>query len=221
MFFKFSLYSQTAEEVLVNVSKVFDKNNFLSFKSNYNFFKSHSSKTPMETYPGIYKKKGNNLYQKIGQTEFVIIGDKSLKIVNSEKTMMTFHTSQSMNQNQFDFKLMKTMFTVKSLKDKKSYWEIELEAKQFSTVSYGLIRLIVDKNYRVKKQIFYYNTAINFSKSISKSDIDYPRLEIDISDYSTNPIDLSYFDISKYVLISKQGINPIGKYSNYKLITQK
>ncbi|MFK7032409.1 LolA family protein [Flavobacterium oreochromis] len=222
LFFCQGMRSQNAEAILKKATSCFEQNKSISFVSKYQLFKTYTSKEVIEYYVGAFKKSGNEIYQKIGNTEFIQSNNKSLKIINKEKTMVYSANVAALNQNAFDLKLLEKTYKVKTAIDRKDYWEIELESKQFTSVIYGKIVLWITKNYTLKKQLFYYSIAVDFSKKHNKNDLEMPRLEVDIQDFNLNAsLPKSVFDMSSYVAVSGSSIKPIGKYSKYKVIVQK
>ena len=77
------------------------------------------------------------------------------------------------------------------------------------------------KKYFIKKQLFYYNTGINFSGDYKKQDVNLPVLEILYSDYNRNAIENSFFNVSQYLTISKDKITVSDRYKGYILDDQR
>ncbi|NHN27984.1 hypothetical protein FIA58_020080 [Flavobacterium jejuense] len=213
--------AQNAEEVLNKLNVVYSENSPLQFETKYNLYKNKSSKQIYETYNGVFKKnEKNEIYQKIDKTEFIWNKKMCLSIFHPDELMM-LSFSQPISTEQFDLKKLLEICSIKSFINKGKFWELIIENKPFSGLEYSKIVIQINKNYFIQKQLFYYNTSINFSKDFNKQDLDLPVLEIVYSNFNRNKIENSFFDFSKYIVESKNGIQPSKAYSNYVLEDQR
>jgi hypothetical protein len=106
--------------------------------------------------------------------------------------------------------------------DYKSYWEITMTAKPFSSLPYSKIIVRVSKTYFLQRQVFYYNTATNFSQDFRKPDVHYPRLEIVYANYNRNAINASVFKNSTYfTALGKDGIVLSQRLKKYEIVDQR
>lgn len=209
-------HSQTAEEVLKRVNNEYASTNYLQFETKYNLYKNKSEKNVYESYIGQFKKnEKNEIYQKIDKTEFFWNNSYCLRIIHPDK-LMTLTQSQPVAFGDIDIKDLLDYCKIKSFVDKKSYWELTLESKPLSGLSYSKIIVHINKKYFIQKQLFYYSSGINFSKDYRNQDINYPVLEIIYSKHNRNKIESKYFDVSQYLSVSKNNIKPTPQFSNYK-----
>lgn len=212
----FVMYSQTANEILKKMNAQFIIAKTMKFDSKYNLYKTHQSNKVYETYSGFFLKNAkNDIYMRIDKTEFINDKDYSLKINHKEKAMLIqekTHFSTVID----DVSKLWQFCEVSSLKDFKKYWEIILVPKKLSGLTYSKIILIVNKSYLIDKEIFYYNTPMNFSKDYKNQDSDYPRLEVLYSNYSNNG-DTSLINTDSYFLINNGKVIPRAKYKNYQV----
>lgn len=215
------LKAQNVEIVLNKMNTTYSSTNALQFEIKYNLYKNKSSKQVYETYSGVFKKnEKNEIYQKIDKTEFIWNNKVCLTIFHPDKLMM-LSISQPLATGEFDIKKLLEICSIKSFIDKNSFWELTLENKPFSSLEYSKIVIHINKNYFIQKQLFYYNTAINFSSDFNKQDLDLPVLEIIYSNFNRNKIDSNLFNMSKYVAETKNGIKPSKAYSSYTVEDQR
>ncbi|WP_445722320.1 hypothetical protein [Flavobacterium sp.] len=217
----FSLNAQTVETVLSKLNTEYSSAKALQFETKYNLYKNKTAKQVYESYSGVFKKnERNEMYQKIDKTEFISSKKLSLNIIHPDELIIVSN-SEPMNNSAFELKKLLEFCKIKSFADKKNYWELTLESKPFSGLEYSEVVIQINKNYFIQKQLFYYNTAINFSSDFSKQDIDLPVLEIIYTNFNRNKIEDSYFDVSKYIMESNKTIKPSKKYPRYTVEDQR
>lgn len=190
--------SQTAAEVFGKLAANYAKAMPLQYKSVYVLYKDHDSKTVEESYTGIFNKNAKDeLYLKIDQTEIVNSKGFNIKISHGEKEVVLGNPVSNYS-GEFDIAQVLEYCTIGTFKDYKAYWEITLLSKKFSSLPYSRIVLNISKDYFLKKQIYYYNTGINFAKDYKKTDVHYPRLEITNTDFNRKPVNESLFKTATY-----------------------
>ena len=213
--------AQTVKEVLNKVNIEYSSVKPLQFETKYNLYRNKETKQVFETYSGVFKKnEKSEIYQKIDQTEFIWNKSYCLKVVHADQ-IMVLSLSQPVATGEVDMKQLLDYCTIKGFVDKKSYWELTLESKPLSGLSYSKIVIHIGKNYFIQKQLFYYNTEINFSTDYRKQDIDLPVLEIIYSNFNRNKMESTYFDVSKYIVVSKNRIKVTNKFFSYTLEYQR
>lgn len=215
----FSVQAQTVTEVFKQLAKQYSLNKPLQYKTNYALYKDFDSKKTEENYSGsFYKNDLNEVYMKIGDSEILNSKTVFLKINHTEKAVEISNPVKNYFGD-FDIKPLYDLCKIESFLDYKSYWEITLVSKQYSSLPYSKIIVQISKNYFLQKQIFYYNTAINFSKDYRSPDSHYPRLEITYSNFNRNPVAASLFNTSSYFTKSgKEHILLTEKLKKYEII---
>lgn len=209
---------QTTADVFAGINKQFTSSKSLQYSTQYNLYKDDKSKIVRQSYKGIFQKSSSNeMYMKIDKTEFLNTNKYNIKISLTEKAMIVSN-KQVFTTGDFDINKLLAYCTVGSFKDYKTYWEIVLVNREFSSLEYSKIVLQVYKNYWIKKQIFYYNTQVNFSGDYRKQDYSNPRLEIEYSNHNNKEVNASIFNSSLYFTISKDNkIIPSVKYNSYEV----
>ncbi len=212
-----TISGQSVGDVFKKMNAPFTAPKVLQFNTTYNLYKDYKTKVVHQTYSGTFLKNvSNEIYLKIDKTEFINTKKLSLKINHGEKAMIVSN-SQEFSTGQFDVSKLIEFCKISSFKDFKSYWEIILVPKEFSGLNYSQIVINVSKNYVLQKQIFYYNTGMNFSKDYKNQDLSNPRLEIL---YSTNnsSVNLSKINTNVYFTINKNNkVSVTAKYKNYEV----
>jgi hypothetical protein len=215
-------HAQTVSEVFQKFSKQYSVAQSLQYKSDYALYKDFDAKKAEENYKGVfYKNTKNEVYTKIGNTETLNTKTVFLKINHDEKAMEISNPMPAFSGD-FDMKPLLDLCKIEKFLDYKTYWEITMIPKEYSSLSYSKITLQISKDYFLQKQIFYYNTAMNFSKDYRSPDPHYPRLEITNTNYNRNPVAASIFNSDTYFTTSvkKQIILP-ERLKKYEVIDQR
>jgi hypothetical protein len=214
--------AQTVGEVLKKITAGYSIAQPLQYKTDYKLFKDHKSTKVEENYKGVfYKNAANEVYIKINDTEIINTKKTNIKVSHSENAIVVSNPVDNYF-GEADFNKVFELCKLISFKDFKTYWEIILEPKAYSGLTYSKIVLNVSKTYFIQKQIFYYNTGINFSKEYKGTDINYPRLEVVHSDYSRKAIPPSVFNTQNYLSFSgKNSIVLAQRFKKYEIIDQR
>ncbi|TGD56849.1 LolA family protein [Flavobacterium humi] len=213
----FCLQAQTVEEVLKKVNTEYTSKKCLSYTSSYNLYKKATDKKAYESYKGIFQKNiSNAVYQKIDKTEFVLKGNVCLKIMHPDK-LIEISKAEPFVLGEFSIQPLFEYCKVKEFKSNAGFWTIELEPKQFTDLPYSKIVVTVSKSFFITKQVFYFNSGIDFSKDHRKNDISYPVLEIIHSNHKRDKIADGIFSLGKFVSFEKTGIKPSLQYSQYNI----
>jgi len=215
-------YSQTVSTVFKKLGEQYSVAKPLQYQSKYVLYKDFDSKKIEESYKGsFYKNSQNEIYMKIGDTEILNSKSVNLKISHPEKAIEISNPVPTY-YGDFDMKPLLELCKIEKFIDYKSYWEITLTVKPFSSLPYSKIIVMVSKTYFLQKQVFYYNTATNFSQDFRKPDVHYPRLEIVYANYNRNAVNASIFKNSTYFTASgKDGIVLSPRLKNYEIVDQR
>ena len=211
------LYSQSIEEVLKKVNAEYTSNKYLSYDLNYNLYKKENDIKVYESYSGIFKKNTSNfIYQKINKTEFILKGNFCLKVIHEDKTI-DVSKAEPFILGDFSIKPLLEYCKVKEFKLNKGSWIIVLEPKQYTDLPYSKIVITVNGNYFITKQMFYFNSGIDFSKDYTKSEISNPVLEIRHSNHTRDKVPESLFSLGKFISFEGNIIKPSKTYSGYNI----
>jgi len=213
--------SQTVNEIFSRLQQQYASAKPLQYKSSYALYKDANTENPYESYKGIFLKNiSNEIYLKIDNTEIINSKQANIKIVHSEKAIIIAATLPGY-VGEFDPSSITNYCTLSSFKDYKTYWEIVLATKKLSSLPYSKIVVHVSKDYLLKKQVFYYNTGIDFAKNYKKSEIHYPRLEIIYDSYNRNPVNANLFKMTTYFSSFGKEIKAIDKLKNYEIADKR
>ena len=214
-------YSQSAKEIFQKMGKQYSEAKPLQYKVGYVLFKDLDSKKVEESYNGVfYKNAQSEMYTKIGSTEILNTKKVNLKVSHPEK-MVEINKPMPNYSGDFDMKPLLELCTVEKCVDLKSFWEITLATKSFSGLPYSKIVVRISKTYFIQKQVFYYNTATDFSKDYRKPDMHYPRLEVTYSSFNRNPISASIFNSNTYFTLSGKSIVLSQQLKKYEIVDQR
>jgi hypothetical protein len=215
-------YGQTVNEVLQQMGKQYSAAQPLQYNSNYALYKSADSKKTEQAYKGLFvKNAANELYMKIDQTEILNSKTINLKISHPEKAIQIADPIKNYFGS-FDIKPLLDLCKIESFKDFKTYWEITLTAKNYSTLPYSKIIVQISKKYYLQKSIFYYSTAVNFSKDYRAPKSYYPRLEITNTNFNRKAVNASLFTTKYYFTSSGSNKYVLAeRLKHYEVIDQR
>ena len=220
--FLFNFYltiAQTSEELLKAVSKNYSDLRPLQFDSFYNLYKKEGDKKAHESYRGTYSKNSKNeCYMKVGDSEFINNEKIGIRIVPTEKMVVISDPNKFVAQN-FDIKNLLSECKIQSFVNRKDFWELTLTVKPLSSINYSKIIIEIGKDYFIKRQSFYYNSAINFSKKFDKQDISYPILIVDFYNYNRNPVDIKKLSTDTYLILKNNKY--YSKLPKYKISDER
>jgi hypothetical protein len=215
-------YSQTVNEVLQQMGKQYSAAQPLQYDSNYALYKTAESKTIEQAYKGLFvKNAANEVYMKIDQTEMLNSNTINLKISHPEKAIQIADPVKNYFGT-FDIKPLLDLCKIESFKDLKTYWEITLTAKNYSNLPYSKITVQISKKYFLQKSIFYYSTAVNFSKDYRAPKSYYPRLEISNTNFNRKAVNTVLFTTKYYLTTSGKNKYVLTKrLLHYEVIDQR
>ncbi|MFB3389842.1 hypothetical protein [Flavobacterium sp. LAR06] len=212
-------YSQNVNEVLQQMAKQYSISQPLQYNSNYVLYKSAASKTAEQSYKGVFMKNaGNEVYMKIDQTEIVNSKTINLKISHREKAIQIADPIKNYFGS-LDIKPLLDLCRIESFKDFKTYWEIILTAKNYTNLPYSKIVIQISKKYYLQKSVFYYSTAVNFSKDYQTPKSYYPRLEVANTNFNRKAVNAAFFKTADY--FTSPGRNkfiPAERFKQYQVI---
>ncbi len=214
-------YGQTVNEVLEQMGKQYSIGQPLQYNSNYALYKTDTSKKIEQSYKGTFSKNAaNDVYMKIDQTEILNSKTINLKISHNEKAIEIANPIKNYFGD-FDIKPLLELCKIESFKDIKTYWEITFTAKKYSTLPYSKIVIQISKKYYLQKSIFYYSTAVNFSKDYRAPKSYYPRLEVINTNFTRKAPNPALFTTTNYFLTNKNKYVPVERLKNYEIIDQR
>lgn len=215
-------YSQSVNDVLDKMGKLYSTSQPLQYNSTYSLYKSAESKTLEQTYKGIFiKNTDNDVYMKIDQTEILNSKTVNLKISHSEKAIQIADPIKNYFGN-FDIKPLLDLCKIESFKDYKTYWEITLTAKNYSDLPYSKIIIQISRQYFLQKSIFYYNTSVNFSKDYRNPKSYYPRLEVVNTNFNRKTANENLFKTKYYFTTTgKNKYVMAERLKSYEVIDQR
>lgn len=138
------------------------------------------------------KDPSNSIYQKINKTEFLLKGNFCLKVMHEDK-VIDVTKADPFVLGDFSIKPLLEYCKVKEFKSNKGSWIVVLEPNQFKDLPYSKIVITINSSFFITKQMFYFNSGIEFSKDYSKSDVSYPVLEITHSNHKRDKVAESLF----------------------------
>ena len=211
-------FGQSVSDVFKKLNTQYTNSKPLQYATKYSLYKDYQTKVVSQSYNGSFMKTATNVvYMKIDDTEFINGKQFSVKINHKEKAM-DVSNKPGLSTAEFDMNKLLVLCKIVSYKDYKVYWEIVMTPGEYSGLTYSKIVLNINKNFTIQKQVFYYNTEVNFSTDYKKQNLSMPRLEIVYSNYNNNPVDSSKMNVYSFFSISKNNkITATAKYKDYEV----
>lgn len=216
VFLTTSVFGQTATDVLKKVSEKMNSKEKFEYQLKYNLYKGHTSSKVFQTYDGFFQKRDvSDYYMQIDDAEIIMKNTFNLKINHKEKAMALYDEDKVVPDNQ-NIELLTQVCKINTFKKSATGYEITLIPGQFSGLYYSKIVLYIGLNHFLKKQVFYYNSQMDFSKNLNDTDLEYPRLEI-LCYSLKNSLQVKKPVLNDFVTITGKKISPKTKYKSYQI----
>lgn len=204
--------SLTVIDVLKKASEKFKTEKNLSYNLKYNLYNDEKSSKIDESYSGFLVKRGNSMYYKIKDTEFVGFNDYSVKVSNEEKAIII--AKGESKESPLDIDKFLKGFNYKFLGNDSTHWVCELTPSKVSQIMYRKIIIHINKkDYSIYKQILYFLNPVEENNKITR-----PRLEMVYTSRTTNEEkDNSLVDEKKYFTRVGKEIKVANRYKEYTL----
>lgn len=205
--------------LLEKSQKAYDGTTSFTFNMDYKLFTTYNSNTVSETYSGIFIKRKQDSYSRIGKTEFVHLDNDLIKIDN-ESGLIQFSKNQGLVNQAYNLKQMVSHFSVFELASEGNYWVCTLTGPEITFVPYGKVVAYIHKtDFTFSRQVLYLLKANAYKDKNGTLKRSYPRLEIRFSDYTTHPTyDPSVFRKDNYIREFQKRYVPAKKYAKYKIV---
>jgi hypothetical protein len=221
-----SVAAQTADkkafkDLFEKIKKIYDTENDFYVTSDYKTFSSHSSKTAIESYKGLFVKNGDQTYTKVANAEFILFGKHFLQIDNDSKLMEYRKIDVKKEIALFDFMRFIDKFAGFSIENKDGVTVCTMTADKISTVPYSKIEIFIDnKTNTITKQVLYLLISTSYTDSNGKSKADYPRIEIIFSGLETRDIQkyTPKFSLASYFKVDHGKYIMSNEYKGYSVI---
>ncbi len=196
----------------------YQKNRQFSFAINYNLFAGNSKKA-IDSYAGFFAKKDNNYYSKIGDAEFILSGEKTIKIDNESKLMQFFNEGRSKETIIYDLANCYGNFGGFELKSDADHWICILDSREVTFMPYSKVVIYLNKkDCSIAKQELHLISPIKTGDVNGKEIYNYPVLQIIFSDLKLTEQKDDYFKVSNYIELKKGKYYPSQKYSSYQIV---
>ncbi|MDX6187721.1 hypothetical protein SGQ83_00015 [Flavobacterium sp. Fl-318] len=215
-------HCQTVNEVLQQMGKQYSAARPFQYHSEYTLYKNAESKKIEQSYKGIFMKNAaNEIYLKIDQTEILNSKTVNIKISHPEKAILLSDPIRNYFGS-LDIKPLLEFCEIESFKDCKTYWEITLTAKNYSSLPYSRIIIQVSRKFFLQKSIFYYSSTVNFSKDYRMPKPSYPRLEVTNTNFSRKAVNATLFTSPYYFTSCGKNICVLAsRLKQYQVIDQR
>lgn len=207
--------------LLEKAKKTYERNNTFKITSLYKLYPSYKTLVPKERYGGIFIKKKDEYYTKIGTTEMVQTKDHQIIVDNKEKKISFSNIDKSSEADKsYDLTQLCLNFNSFVLTETNDVWICTLTAPKVTFVPYSKIIIYLSKkNFTMIKQVLYLLKTVKYKNSQGKIVQNQPKLEIEFTSFNTKIDDmLNKFSPSNYVQVRKKEIQPSEKYLGYKVI---
>jgi hypothetical protein len=207
---------ELAKNILEKVTANYKNKSAYDYSINYKMYKGANGTKPEKQYKGRIVKSGSSLYYEVAGTHTILSGGQYVRASHEQKLIEYSKTEKAVAMP-FATNDFLRHFKEAMVQDKGAYWICTLSVGKLTSLNYNKVELIINKDYTLSKQIFYYLKKIPFKRKNSKEEFDYPRLEI-IMDKNKSVKKESLFAISEYIILRNNKVIPALKYSNYNII---
>lgn len=214
-----SVNAQKGEQILASVLNKYSERDQFEYTTGYRLYKTHSSQIVEEFHSGLYQKKSKTeVYFKLQDIEFFYKENISVQLNHDTKSIII--SPSSGKTAELDLSIITKEFNVFSVKDNKTTWQLELRAKKNVPYPYSKITLYVRKDYTVEREIFYYDSGVDFSKDYTRNEISKPRLEIVFSNI-LNLKKFKSFSLSDFFVERNRKKQPTENYKDYRIVDNR
>lgn len=209
------------KDLFLKSQQLYSSKKAYQIDATYKVYNSLKSEKPSESYKSIIIKNGSDYYYKIHNTEFIQIGNRSLKMNHDEKALLLAKRQSQTN----GLELINNMLSI--LPYFKSYDVTETDnmivckfvAPDITQLPFTKVLIYFNKeDYSMKEQILYLSNAIPYEE---KGKIVYgnPRLEISMSKFKPY-VETGKCKLDSYIKQNKNENILSDKYANYQLISK-
>lgn len=185
---------------------------------NYQLYKGHTGSEIKDQYESVFRVNGKKSHRKVYADE-IITGEETSLVLNHE--LKTIQILPGLKNELFDQDITASLAQCQDIKIKETAegTSLSITFKNFSSVQYARIDLLIDADFWVKHMTLFYATQINYSRDYFHPDMDYPRLEIDYTKLKKNWKDeQGLTDLSNYITKEGDFYKPVSLYQNYEVI---
>jgi hypothetical protein len=227
MLLSFTSYAQsTAKEVLELYKDKLAKTIEYQVNLTYKIYKGHTQKEAHQITKGVFYKKNDKMYTKLGEAEMVNTPKTYLKINHIERAILVTDGVEKPNELNINLDDFFKYLKAEIVDQTDVFWTIELTPKGKIT-QLPFSKLIVEihkKTYEMKRQLFFYHSQLNFSKDIKQNDIANVKLEVLYENYKRSRFNVpkNIFNL-KQIFLKVKGKNyeGIGRLKGYEIINKK
>lgn len=184
----------------------------------YVLYKGHQGVEVKDEYRSVLKMNGRRSYRKVYSEEIITAEQISL-VLNHE--LKTIQILPGLKTEIFNQDITTSLEQCKAIKVTQSEegTKISITFKDFSSVQYAKIDIVIDDNYWVKHMTLFYATEMNYSSDYFHPEMDYPRLEVDyeLSKGQWKDND-GLTELSKYVIKEGNLYKATELYQNYEIL---
>ncbi|MDR6299386.1 hypothetical protein [Mesonia maritima] len=224
--FMLNMQGVTAQGNLPKVTQLLEKSqsfyeNHPVFKAmlQYKLYRSPEDPVEIERYKGVLIKGYQNMYLKIHNTEFITSSKYYLKVNHEEKAMEYLPLSNAgLENNPLDMKSYLKFFADREISDEGTVWACKLIAPKYTQLPYASVTFYFDKgSYEVEKQVVELVAPGNIRDEQGKLTSERKFLEIAIKEFTSEKKKIdNHPQISTYISIRKENIEPVETYKTYE-----
>lgn len=208
----------TPKQWLENIRLRYEEMSSVDMLMQYNLYKGFESSEIHSSYQAVYRRDGNNFYQKIDNYEIIMNEQYSISI-NHENGLMIISKPSSLNL--FDSNLESSLSQCQNVtvSRKGKLVTLSLILKQKSSIPFSRVDVTSNSNYEIQKLTLFYAHETNFSDSYFNPVMDRAKLEINyLSTKSTWKDETGIFKSEKYFTDQKTELKPASLYASYQLV---
>lgn len=218
LFFASNLFGQSVYDFVNRINDNYKKLNSMELSLEYNLYWGYDGDKVMDTYTSSFYLKDNCTYRSFFDEEIITVPEMTLVINHNLRVIQITNPLES---GLFDQDIEKNLDKCEDIliKEDDGGKRVTLVFKEFSDQKYSRVDVYIDKDYWVKKTVFYLSNQIDFSQDYFNPKKGYGRLEVSYLDLKKKWKDPEgSLKISKYFEVKAGEYIPSTLYKSYEII---
>lgn len=213
--------SESAKITLEKSRAFFEASPLFQAHLTYTLFRDRSKPKLIEQYKGQLVKRDQDLYMKIHNTEFLLLGANFVKVNHDQKALELIKAStKDLSQNPIDIAKYLNLFKDVEQQQKGDRIICKLTTPKYTQLPYGAIELIFDaKTMLLEEQILTLVNPGRIPDENGSASTELKYLSIKINEFSTQvPKADQFFNLNDYVVKKVNGAALAQRFEDYQLI---
>lgn len=210
----------TVTEIFKNSEIFYSQNPAFKCDLSYTLFRDKKKPIVIEQYNGILVKDKSNLYSKINQTEFLLVGNEFIKVNHLQKAVEYVKGNSANVENPLETEQYLKYFAKQKVYDDGQYWRCELFTPKLTQLPYGsAVFYFSKKDFSIKKQILELVSPGSIKDENGDLTAERKYLKMEVENFETfTVLKKNYFQINDFIIRKGSSVKASSELKSYKLI---